>query len=509
AMVWIYHGLVTWGDTARESYERTVGIITLAERYLAGARRPRAVTSETPISAARDRFLRVAPIVRGLLARPSGDEDRPCHHVILQPLISREVLDFVDSDGSRELALSPPLTCDHLIRTKPVPLWLENPPFGDDRAFRAAFAEAVRRFQADYDAYVARHAARMPQCVSKLDSMPRVLLLPGLGAICAGSDVRAAAIARDITAHTLAVKAQIAAMGDYAGMPEGDMFDMEYRGMQHAKLGNDAGRPLSRQVALVTGGAGAIGSAIVEILLEQGCHVALTDLPGDPLSCAREDMGGRYGQRFIAVPLDVTDPASVARGFQKVVGTWGGVDIVVVNAGLALVSSLEEMNVEAFRRLEQVNVEGTLLVLAEAARHFRRQNTGGDIVAISTKNVFAPGAGFGAYSATKSAAHQLARIAGLELAEIDVRVNMVSPDAVFSHKDRPSGLWKEVGPSRMAARGLDPQGLEDYYRQRNLLKARVRAEHVARAVLFFVTRQTPTTGATLPVDGGLPDSTPR
>ena len=132
-----------------------------------------------------------------------------------------------------------------------------------------------------------------------------------------------------------------------------------------------------------------------------------------------------------------------------------------------------------------------------------------DIVLVSTKNVFAPGARFGAYSATKAASHQLARIASLELAEFDVRVNMVSPDAVFGDTGRKSGLWKAVGPDRMRARGLDEAGLEDYYRGRNLLKARVTAEHVANAVLFFATRQTPTTGATIPVDGGLPDATPR
>jgi NAD(P)-dependent dehydrogenase (short-subunit alcohol dehydrogenase family) len=134
---------------------------------------------------------------------------------------------------------------------------------------------------------------------------------------------------------------------------------------------------------------------------------------------------------------------------------------------------------------------------------------GGDIVLVSTKNVFAPGAGFGAYSATKAAAHQLARIASLELAPIGVRVNMVAPDAVFSHGERPSGLWAEVGPDRMRARGLDAAGLEEYYRNRNLLKARITADHVANAVMFFFTRQTPTTGATIPVDGGLPDATPR
>jgi len=216
-----------------------------------------------------------------------------------------------------------------------------------------------------------------------------------------------------------------------------------------------------------------------------------------------------FGDRVLGVPLDVTDQNSVATAFRAVIEAWGGVDLIVANAGVAMVSSLAEMSLDSFRKLERVNVEGTLLVIAEAARHFRVQGTGGDIVLVSTKNVFAPGAKFGAYSATKAAAHQLARIASLELAEIGVRVNMVSPDAVFSHGGRKSGLWAEVGPDRMRARGLDEKGLEEYYRQRNLLKAKVTAEHVAKAVLFFATRQTPTTGATLPVDGGLPDATPR
>jgi NAD(P)-dependent dehydrogenase (short-subunit alcohol dehydrogenase family) len=207
--------------------------------------------------------------------------------------------------------------------------------------------------------------------------------------------------------------------------------------------------------------------------------------------------------------MDITDPASVAEGFAAVTRTWGGIDLIVLNAGAAHVAALTELSLESFRKLEQINVEGMLLVLAESARVFKLQGTGGDIVLVSTKNVFAPGARFGAYSATKAAGHQLARIASQEFAELDVRVNMVAPDAVFSHGSRKSGLWTEIGPERMAARGLSPEGLEDYYRTRNLLKVKVTAQHVAHAVLYFATRQSPTTGATIPVDGGLPDATPR
>jgi NAD(P)-dependent dehydrogenase (short-subunit alcohol dehydrogenase family) len=336
-----------------------------------------------------------------------------------------------------------------------------------------------------------------------------VVFMPGLGALCSGKDVTAARIVRDITAHMIDVKAKVAAMGSYVGMDENDHFDMEYHCLQHAKLGPTQERVLESQVALITGAAGAIGSGIAEELLENGCHVALTDLAGDGLKSLVEELKAQFGERVLGLELDVTNPESVAQAFAQVSRTWGGADLVIANAGQAHVSSLTDMRLEDFRRLERVNVEGTLLVLAEAARHFKLQGTGGDIVLVSTKNVFAPGAKFGAYSATKSAAHQLARIASLEMADLGVRVNMVAPDAVFANESRRSGLWAAVGPERMRARGLDARGLEEYYRNRNLLKARVTAKHVARAVMFFAVRETPTTGATIPIDGGLPDATPR
>jgi NAD(P)-dependent dehydrogenase (short-subunit alcohol dehydrogenase family) len=270
-----------------------------------------------------------------------------------------------------------------------------------------------------------------------------------------------------------------------------------------------ANAPLRNRIAVVTGAAGAIGHGVCKGLLEAGCHVAATDLAGDRLDAMVAEFEQEAPGRILGVAMDVTDEISVAGGFAQVIAAWGGVDIVIVNAGIAMVCSLMELDPEAFRRIERVNIEGTLLTIAEASRILVRQNTGGDIVLISTKNVFAPGARFGAYSATKAASHQLGRIASLEMAEFGVRVNMVAPDAVFSDGDLKSGLWAEVGPDRMKARGLDEEGLEEYYRSRNLLKARVTARHVANAVLFFVTHQTPTTGATIPVDGGLPDSTPR
>ena len=274
--------------------------------------------------------------------------------------------------------------------------------------------------------------------------------------------------------------------------------------------------PLANKVALVTGAAGAIGYGICRGLLEKGCYVAASDLGGEPAHGLRThptkldelvaELGKIDSERVRGFDIDVTDEAAVKEGIRRIVQTWGGIDIVVINAGMAHVSFIRDMELEDFRRLERVNVEGALLTLRECGNLLADQGTGGDIIIISTKNVPAPGAGFGAYSATKAGCHQLGRLASLELAEYGVRVNMVAPDAVFGEGKFKSGLWQAVGPERMKARGLNEAGLQEYYRQRNLLQVRVTGRHVANAVLFFATRQTPTTGATIPVDGGLPEA---
>ncbi len=571
-MVWAHHGVATWGESARESYEAMVDVVSRAERFLEGhrtARRPAAPGAATPAAAAPaggapyapttaagaaaesvsarpalagDRLAAVAPVVRGLLAGRTGDCDHPYERVVLQPLADPEMLAALVAPGAREVLVSPPLTSDHLIRTKALPLWVEGLSYDDPVRLHAQLGSAVESYCSSYAEYLDRHADDMPAGVEPFDPRPRVVLIPGLGALCAGPDLRESTTARDITEHTLAVKTLVAETsaigGPYQGLSEDELFRMEYRTLQHAKLGpgapaaapggakgatrpgagaiahgasygGTAAAPLRGHIALITGAAGAIGTGICRGLLEAGCLVAATDLPGAPLDTLVGDMRAVLPGRVIGIPLDVTDERSVSAAFAEVSCTWGGIDLVIANAGIAMVAPLAELDLDRYRKLERVNVEGTLLVLAEAARLFRRQRTGGDIVLVSTKNVFSPGAGFGAYSSTKAAAHQLARIASLELAADDVRVNMVSPDAVFACGTCRSGLWAEVGPDRMKARGLDEAGLEAYYQSRNLLKTQVTAAHVANAVLFFATRQTPTTGATIPVDGGLPDSTPR
>jgi NAD(P)-dependent dehydrogenase (short-subunit alcohol dehydrogenase family) len=266
---------------------------------------------------------------------------------------------------------------------------------------------------------------------------------------------------------------------------------------------------LQNKIALVTGAAGAIGYGICEVLLENDATLVATDLPGAKLEAFADDLNELVPGKSICLPLDVTDAGSVAKALDETYNRYGQLDILVHNAGIAHVSKIVDMDIERFQFLEKVNVDGTLIVLKEAGRRMIEKDKGGDIVIMSTKNVPSPSAGFGAYSATKAACHQLGRIASQEFAPHDIRVNMIAPDAVFSEGKYKSGLWELVGEDRMKARGISEEELHEYYRNRNLLKTAVTGRHVANAVLYFVSRQSPTTGATVPVDGGLPDATPR
>ena len=348
-MVLLKHGLLTWGKTARESYEKTIELVTRAERFLDQQKTsPIRTPAGTSPQSARQRYLKTAPILRGLLALPTGDADRPFRRVILRSLITQEMLDFLDSEGGKDIALTPPLTTDHLIRTKALPLWIDAPQYDDGEKLRKQLSAALADYQGRYDTYFERHSHRMKTPLARFDSMPRAILMPGVGVLSAGRDAAEAGIVRDIIAQTLATKMKIAATGIYEGLGDEHLFDMEYLPLQHAKLGAGREAPLGRSVALITGAAGAIGSGICQALLEQGCHVAATDLAGESLSSLVSGLRPTYGDRVIGIPLDVTDPASVAAGYDAVIDAWGGVDLLVVNAGIAHVSSLADMDRSRF-----------------------------------------------------------------------------------------------------------------------------------------------------------------
>jgi len=509
AVVLMQHGLFTFDDDPRVSYETHIALVDRAETF-ARKRESRSFFDFKPVERQdAPAALRVTPLIRGLLAGRTGDADQPAAQVILKVLRSEEILQAVSHPKLDEILSGPVLTADFLIRTKP---WLSVVPAGDfedETGLKARITESVQTFERKYRAYYEKGCRETRRNFPMFNPRPRVLILPWAGIFCSGDTLKDAEIAADLAEVTLKVRMRIAAMGGrYRGIDEDKLFEMEYWGPQLKKLSAPA-LPLTGKVAVVTGAAGAIGATICQRLLKEGCHVAGTDLPGERLESLDRDLGAESNGCFRAIPMDVTDEASVIRAYEEIIGAFGGVDLLVSNAGIAFVKSLAELELEDFRRVERVNVEGAFLFLKWGIKILKTQGTGGDIIFISTKNVPSPGANFGAYSATKAAAHQLARVASLELAGDDIRVNNLAPDAVFEGKGRRSGLWEVCGPDRMKARGLDEKGLEDYYRDRNLLKIRVTADHVARGVVFFATRQTPTTGATLPIDGGLPDATPR
>jgi len=236
--------------------------------------------------------------------------------------------------------------------------------------------------------------------------------------------------------------------------------------------------------------------------------VAVADIDDTAARKTVEAVRGRGGVA-LALKADVTDPKSMEAALDATARRFGGLDILVVNAGVAHVQPVAEMDPEAFRRVTEVNLLGAMHVLRAAAGRLMRQGLGGDIVYVSSKNVFAPGADFGAYSASKAGAHQLMRVAALELAAHDIRVNAVLPDAVFGDEEVPSGLWRRVGPDRARSRGMSVEDLPAFYRERNLLKTAVTGGDVGRVVAFFVQRRAPMTGAALPVDGGVAAAFPR
>jgi len=500
------HGLFTFGEDAKSSYERHIQIVSRAEQVILEATENRRPLDARPVVAARE-WQEIAPIVRGALAEPGPEGSGAFRRFILAHRSSDLISHFAAAGArTQHLVQTPPITPDHVIRTKGSYLFVERPPYANLDALSDMLREAVTEYRLGYRAYFDRNAAGRD--LIPLDATPRVVILPGIGIFAAGDSAKAATIAADIAEHTVRTKLAAEALGSYTGLPERDIFDMEYWSLEQAKLGKSAPKPLAGQVAVVTGAGGAIGEGVVRSLISAGAHVVGTDLDGGRLEGVRERLG-KAAACLVTFEADITDEEAVDLAFERAIESFGGIDIVVANAGIAMAGSLDKLLLEEFDKAIDVNLRGTFLTLRAALHHMKRQGTGGSIVLLSTKNVFAPGAEFGAYSSTKAGAHQLAKIAALEGAPLGVRVNMINADAVFGDASNPSGLWQNVGPARARARGLTPDQLEEFYRDRNLLKVRIGADDVGRAVLFFVSQQTPTTGASLPVDGGLPDAFPR
>ncbi len=507
-----HHGIFTWGDTAKESYDRMIAAVQACQSLWEKQRDLARACARVEVSAENvlRRAATLAPALRGALSPLSHNPDRPFRRVVLAFRGDAVLRAQLDDARLAELAARGVLTPDHVIRTKNLPLVLPEIPGESVDAFSLRARTQVADYVQRYERYLERHRGSRELFVE--DPYPRVVLMPGLGLFCAAATKREASVAADIVEQSLTARFAAEQLGEFEGLQERDVFEVEFWPPEQAKV-RRVKRPASTgRVALVTGAAGAIGAAISGSLAQSGAAVVMADRPGGEQSNRLQVAADRVrtsGSAPFTLAFDVTDKSACEAAVQRVVAEYGGLDLLVLAHGIAEVADIDALSEESLRRSFDVNALGSFHLMGVFTRISKLQATGGDIVLISTKNVMDPGASFAAYSASKAAAHQLARVAALELAPHDIRVNVVSPDAVFGDEQIPSQLWQSAGAARARSKGIDPAALPEIYRQRSLLKLAVRPDHVAQAVLFFVERRTPTTGAVLPVDAGLPGAFPR
>jgi rhamnose utilization protein RhaD (predicted bifunctional aldolase and dehydrogenase)/NAD(P)-dependent dehydrogenase (short-subunit alcohol dehydrogenase family) len=468
-MVLLNHGIFSFGETARESYERMIELVGRAERLLErrgawalGAPAQGSGADPDPVAVAR---------LRRDLSQAAG------FPMVLRGQRDPRSLAFARRADVGTISQEGPATPDHVIRTKRLPL------FGRDVD---AYAEAYRAFFAEHSPASSGAAAKK----TMLDPAPRVVLDPELGLATAGRSVKEAAIAAEIYQHTMEIIARAELLGGYRALPASDLFDMEYWDLEQAKLAK-AGKPpaFAGEVALVTGAASGIGRAAVEALLARGAAVVGLDVdPKVETILARPD--------FLGLACDVTDEAAVTAAVARTVAAFGGLDMLILNAGIfPAACKIADLPLADWDRVMRVNLDANLLLLRLGHPLLALAPAGGRVVVIGSKNVPAPGPGAAAYSASKAALYQLARVAALEWGKDGIRVNGLHPNAVFD-----TGVWtEEVLASRAAAYKLSV----DEYRKNNVLGVEVTSRDVAElAAELCGPRFAKTTGAWIPVDGG-------
>ncbi|WP_431039474.1 bifunctional aldolase/short-chain dehydrogenase [Streptomyces sp. P9-1] len=490
------HGITAWGDTSEECERNSLHIIRTAERFLAERGRPEPFGpvvegyEALPQGERRERAAALAPYVRAIASR-----DRP---QVGHFDDSDAVLDFLARAEHPRLAALGTSCPDHFLRTKVRPLVLDLPP-------SAPLDEAVTRleelhadYRQEYAAYYERHAE--PDSPAMRGADPAVVLVPGVGMFSFGKDKQTARVAGEFYLNAINVMRGAEAVSTYAPIEESEKFRIEYWALEEAKLRRmPPPKPLAARVALVTGAGSGIGKAIARRLAAEGACVVVADLNGENAARVAEELGGP--DKAVAVTVDVTDEEQIAAAFKAAVLAFGGVDLVVNNAGISISKPLLETSAKDWDLQHAIMARGSFLVSREAARVMTAQGLGGDIVYIASKNAVFAGPNNIAYSAAKAdQAHQV-RLLAAELGEHGIRVNGVNPDGVVRGSGIFAGGW---GARRAAVYGVPEEKLGEFYAQRTLLKREVLPEHVANAVFALTGGDlTHTTGLHVPVDAGV------
>jgi len=480
-LILLKHGIFTFGETAREAYDRMIEMVTLAEKTIAEGRSRTLVAVNLPTGIAS--VAAVAPILRGLCAERAGDDFR---RQVMDFRTGDAIRAFVDAEQLARFSQQGTVTPDHVIRTKAKPLIVPPPRTDALDEFRRDAAAAVYAYIADYHAYFARNNATQTTPKTELDPMPRVILVPGLGIFGLGNSAKAAAIAADLVETNIEVISDVEAMGTYEVIPEADIFDIEYWSLEQAKLGKSAEKPLQRQIALVTGGGSGIGAATAKALARAGAELVVLDREeGRALEVAKS-IGG------LTIGCDVTDAVAVAAAFDRVAATYGGIDIVVSNAGAAWQGRIGDVEESVLRQSFELNFFAHQSVAQAAVRIMTAQRTGGCLLFNTSKQAVNPGPDFGPYGLPKAATLFLMRQYALDHGKDGIRSNAVNADRI-----RSGLLTDDMIADRSQARGVS----EKDYMSGNLLGREVTADDVAKAFVDLALSPK-TTGAVLTVDGG-------
>ena len=491
------HGLFTWGDTAQECYETTLAVIRRAEDWLAknikqpvfGGQAATALPADQRAALAA----RLMPLLRGKI---SQSEYKLGHFDD-----SEAVLEFVCSADLKALAALGTSCPDHFLRTKIRPLVLDFDPAAPDfERLLAGLDQALSDYRADYTAYYERcKRANSPKV---RDANPIIYLIPGVGMLSFAKDKATARIAGEFYVNAINVMRGANGVDHYVGLPEQEAFDIEYWLLEEAKLQRmPKPKSLAGRIALVTGGAGGIGQAVARQLLQEGACVMLTDIDSNALEAAEQALAKVAGKDNLAtVRGNITSEDDVAQVLAATALRFGGVDLLVSNAGIASAAPLDETTLEIWKRNQDILVTGYFLVSRSAFQMMKQQRLGGSMVFVGSKNGLVASAGASAYCTAKAAEIHLARCIALEGAEHGIRVNVVNPDAVIRGSRIWDGKWKE---ERAASNKIKTDDIEEFYRKRSMLKLSVLPEDIAEAVYFFASDKAgKSTGNVLNVDAG-------
>ena len=479
-LILLKHGIFTFGDNAREAYDRMIALVSLAEDRASKAERKVFPAASLPRTIADSAA--VAPVLRGLASTVEDGSKR----WILDHRAGDTVRAYVDSDEVGRYSQVGVVTPDHVIRTKGVPLLVSPPAVDDLKTFRDKTSLAFAAYADAYTAYFDRNNATQDVAKTRLDRVPRVILVPGLGLFGLGKSAKDAAIAADLAEATIAVITDAESIGRFESIDEPDLFDLEYWSLEQAKLAKGAEKRLARHVVVITGGAGAIGQAIARAFAAEGAELAILDIDSDVIGAVANELGA------LGLACDVTVPASVRAAFDAICATFGGLDIVVSNAGAAWQGRIGDVDDALLRESFELNFFAHQHIAQNAVRVMQAQGHGGVLLFNASKQAVNPGRDFGPYGLPKAATLFLSRQYALDHGADGIRSNAVNADRI-----RSGLLSDQMISERAGARGLS----EAEYMGGNLLGREVSADDVAQAFVSLALARN-TTGAVLTVDGG-------